>query len=69
MTLEMKQWVKASKMWVKTQKASIESCDLNTRHHREQISLLQKSIRLEKLERIEKVKQLRLTEMAIKKAK
>lgn len=59
MEKQTRQYIAATKAWIKTQKISIESCDLAINQSRQQIALHERAIKSETQERILKVNQLK----------
>lgn len=59
MDKQTKQWIAATKAWIKTQLVNIESCDMRINHSRQEIDLANRSIKLETEEKLLKVNQLK----------
>ncbi len=67
MDKQTKQWLDATKRWIKTHKNSIEFCDLAIKHAKENIKLNERAIQLETEEKKLKIIQLKEVENNIKK--
>jgi hypothetical protein len=65
MNKETKQWVKAAKAWVKTQKNSISSCDLAITHAKQNIAINERAIKFEQEEKVIKESQLKAFEKVL----